>query len=126
MTRPLQRRRAGQFVAKVINIEDPSCEPDHQKSRNVEAYTVVTDEPRRTRREFRSAEAPSQPAQALVRAFGSDLVRGLSRARRHRRWSNMRTNRLKRPRKPVVEATAEQFQNFLGISCSWPPSFRWR
>jgi Cation transport ATPase len=52
----------------------------------------------------------------VVAAFGSDLVRGLSRAEAHRRLEQYGPNRLKSaPETPWWRRLLEQFQNFLVI-----------
>jgi P-type Ca2+ transporter type 2C len=86
----------------------------HQKSTNVEAVPLVTDDAPLAGKS--AAAAHSQPAQAVVAAFGSDLVRGLSRAEAHRRLEQYGPNRLKSaPETPWWRRLLEQFQNFLVI-----------
>ena len=86
----------------------------HQKSTNVEAVPLVTDDAALAGKS--AAAAHSQPAQAVVAAFGSDLVRGLSRAEAHRRLEQYGPNRLKSaPETPWWRRLLEQFQNFLVI-----------
>ena len=86
----------------------------HQKSTNVEAVPLVTDDAALAGKP--AATAHSQPAQAVVAAFGSDLVRGLSRDEAHRRLEQYGPNRLKSaPETPWWRRLLEQFQNFLVI-----------
>ena len=86
----------------------------HQKSTNVEAVPLVTDDAALAGKP--AAAAHSQPAQAVVAAFGSDLVRGLSRAEAHRRLEQYGPNRLKSaPETPWWRRLLEQFPNFLVI-----------